>query len=132
MKYFLSSLAIIVAVIALILSINIKTPVVEFGHSVGDASYATSTNSTWGTVSTKMLRTNASGVLNSVLITNATAGSAFELRDATSTTDVSSTTIAVFGSGTVSGTYQFYTVFTRGLAVLMTSGNIASTTITWQ
>lgn len=97
----------------------------------GQAYNSTSTASNWGTATNRMLKVG-NGTLGSVVITAATAGGTFELRDATSTIDVSSTTIATFTAGATGGVYTFDVAFTRGLAVLTTSGLQASTTITFR
>lgn len=97
----------------------------------GQAYNSTTTNSTWNLVPQRMLKTYG-GTLGSVVVTKATAGVNIELRDATSTTDLASTTITTISSTATSGTYTFDVAFTRGLAVVQGVGNIASTTITWR
>lgn len=113
-------------------SIGLRDKPQTYGSvSQGNEYHSTTTNSTWDIVSTKMV--GASTVtLGSVIITNATAGASFEIRDATSTTDISSTTVAKISSTATSGTYIFDAVLLRGLSVLMSVGNIASTTITYR
>lgn len=97
----------------------------------GQAYTSTTTSSGWGATTNRMLKVG-NGTLGSVVITAATAGGAFELRDATSTIDVSSTTIATFANGAIGGTYTFDVAFTRGLSIITASGLTASTTITWR
>lgn len=74
---------------------------------------------------------NNSGVLGSVVITGAVAGP-MRFMNATSTTDVSSTTIAVFPNSTAAGTYTFDLVVTRGLILETTASLLPTTTITWR
>lgn len=98
--------------------------------TIGNEYHSTTTNSTWNTTNMKMI-TNCTNALGTVLITNATAGAVFEIRDATSTTDVSSTSIVTFPSAALGGEYSFDTALIRnGMAIITTSGNAASTTIT--
>jgi hypothetical protein len=99
--------------------------------AIGSECHATTTN-TWGSVTKKVL-SDPNGVTFKTLcglnITTGTAGGAFEIRDATSTTDVSSTTIATFSSTAPGGIYLQGLSLSRGLGVNVTSGNVASTTI---
>lgn len=74
---------------------------------------------------------NNSGVLGSVIITGAVAGP-MRFMNASSTTDISSTTIAVFPNSTAAGTYTFDLIVTRGLIVETTSGLLPTTTITFR
>ncbi len=74
---------------------------------------------------------NNSGVLGSVVITGAVAGP-MRFMNATSTTDVSSTTIAVFPNSTAAGTYTFDLIVTRGLILETTASLLPTTTITWR
>lgn len=74
---------------------------------------------------------NTSGVLGSVVITGAVAGP-MRFMNATSTTDVSSTTIAVFPNSTAAGTYTFDLIAPRGLILESTSGLLPTTTITFR
>lgn len=74
---------------------------------------------------------NKNGALGSVIITGAVAGS-IRLMDATSTTDVSSSTIVVFPSSTAAGTYVFDSFVTRGLIVETTTGLVPTSTITFR
>ncbi len=93
--------------------------------------HSTTTNSSWDTFPQKsLLALCPNNVLGSVIVTGATAGAAYDIVDATSTTDTASTTIVTISSSTLGGTYTFDLVLYRGLAVRATQGNIASTTIT--
>lgn len=56
--------------------------------------------------------------LGSVVIASTTSAGGFQLRDATSTTDVSSTTIVTFEPSATEGTYTFDIVCNRGLSVV--------------
>lgn len=71
------------------------------------------------------------GTFGSVVITGAVAG-AMRFQDATSTTDVSSTTIAVFPASTAANTYVFDVAFSRGLILESVAGLQPTTTITWR
>lgn len=107
---------------------------VTLGEANGEAYNATSTYSKLGVPTfgvNQTLLSNRQGVLASVTITGAVAG-AMKFMDATSTTDVSSTTVAVFPASTAAGTYDFNAVLTRGLIVETTSALQPTTTITWR
>lgn len=102
----------------------------NFGSTDRNSEYtSTTTNSTWNTF-TKKLIAECPQSIGSVVITNATAGSAFNLYDATSTTDLSQILIASFSSTATAGDYVFDRYLTRGLVADMLTSNIASTTIT--
>jgi hypothetical protein len=100
---------------------------------IGNETYtSTSTSaSNWGTATTRMLKIG-NGTLGSVVVTGATIGGTIELRNATSTIDAASTTIAIFTAGATSGNYTFDVAFTRGLSVITATGLTASTTITFR
>ena len=70
--------------------------------------------------------------LASVVIASSTNSTGFQLRDATSTTDVASTTIVQFKPSTVEGTYTFDLVCTRGLVVVTPTGFQGEYVITWR
>lgn len=74
---------------------------------------------------------NTSGVLGSVVITGAVAGP-MRFMNATSTTDVSSTTLVVFPNSTAAGTYTFDIVAPRGLILETTANLLPTTTITFR
>lgn len=77
------------------------------------------------------IKSNTSGTLGSVVITGAVAGS-MRFMDATSTTDISSSSIAIFPASTAAGTYTFDVNFYRGLIVESTSTLLPTTTITYR
>jgi len=102
----------------------------NFGASaLSELSYSTTTDSTWKTFTKKFI-SECTQSIDRVLITNATAGSAFNIYDGTSTTDLSQKLIVPFSSTATSGSYPIERYLTRGLVVDMLSSNIASTTIT--
>ena len=71
------------------------------------------------------------GTLGSVIITGAVAGK-MVFMDATSTTDISSTTIAVFPASAAAQTYTLDLRFYRGLIVETTTGLAPTSTITFR
>lgn len=75
------------------------------------------------------IKSNSSGTLGSIVITGAVAG-ALKFMDATSSTDVSSTTIVVIPASAAAGTYTLDTSFFRGLIMEGTPGLIPTSTIT--
>lgn len=56
------------------------------------------------------------GIFGSYIITG-TSATVIEIKDATSTTDLASTSIATFAASTAAGTYTFDTGFSRGLII---------------
>lgn len=72
-----------------------------------------------------------SGTLGSIVISSSTAGT-LELRDATSSTDVASTSIAKFPANASVGTYTFDISLYRGLSVILGSGFNGSYSITYR
>lgn len=80
---------------------------------------------------TQTLISNSNGALGSVVILGAVAGP-MRFMNATSTTDVSSTTIAVFPSSIAAGTYVLDVAVTRGLIVETLSGLVPTSTITYR
>ena len=127
----LISVIIILLACIFIFTDNSGKPIALGSIQDGQAYTSTSTASDWGASTNRMLKVG-NGTLGSVIITGATAGGAIELRNATSTIDTGSTTIATFVAGAIGGTYTFDVAFTRGLAVITTSGLIATTTITFR
>lgn len=123
--------SILIAIVFILFSRISNTSPILGSIQDGMAYNSTTTDSTWSSSAVRMIKTS-NGTLGSVIITGATAGAIFELRDATSTIDAASTSIAKFTATAVSGTYTFDVSFNRGLAANMTSGTIASTTITWR
>lgn len=123
----------LVVVIAIFLGRTTSNPVSQGSVSQGSEYNATSTYRANGVPqfpNTQVIKTFA-GTLGSVVITGAVAGT-IRLYDATSTTDVSSTTLAIFPSSTAAGTYTFDVGFSRGLIVGTTVGLAPTTTITWR
>lgn len=100
--------------------------------SEGSAYNSTSTLSTWSSTQ-RQLKTYG-GVLGSVIISSSTPSlpttATMRFMNATSTTDVSSTTIANFGYQTSAGTYTFDAAFSRGLIVETGAGFDGSYVIT--
>jgi hypothetical protein len=101
--------------------------------SDGQAYNATSTYNYSGAqnLATSVQLKSYGGTFGSVVITGAVAGK-IRVQDATSTTDVSSTTITVFPASTAAGTYTFYSAFTRGLIVETVDTLVPTSTITWR
>lgn len=104
------------------------------GVAIGNEYQATTTYSKLGVplfTTAQQIISNTPGTLGSVIITGAVAGQ-MRFMNATSTTDVSSTTVAVFPASTAVGTYVFDLVLTRGLVVESGAGLTPTTTITFR
>lgn len=74
---------------------------------------------------------NTSGVLGSVVINGAVAGR-IVIMNATSTTDVSSTTLAVIPASAAVGTYTYDLIAPRGLHTITATGLVPTSTITFK
>ena len=118
--------AIILAVTVFISSVR-NSPIVSSVVS-GNEDYSTTTIGK--PVVTTYQVPECSNKLGTVNITAATALSAFTIKDATSTTDLSAVTIATYPSTAIGGSYVYDRYLTRGLQITIASGNGASTTIT--
>lgn len=112
-----------------------KNNVTTLGSTtVGNEYHATTTYTKLGTPlfgTTQTIIDNTQGTLGSVVITGAVAGS-MRFMNATSTTDISSTTIAVFPASAAVGTYVFDLVISRGLILETTANLVPTTTITYR
>jgi hypothetical protein len=106
----------IAGVVVAILALFGIVPVVSNLGSIqdGHAYTASTTNSAYA--NTKVVMKLGSGTLGSVIITG-TSATVVELRNATSSTDVGSTSIATFAASAGTGTYTFDSAFDRGLVV---------------
>lgn len=120
-------LAVVLLAISFTLTNKSNSPLGSVNISNGYRS--TTTDSTWNTATKKKIA-ECTTTLGSVVITGATAGSAFNIYDATSTTDLTQKLIAQFTATTPAGTYVFDRDFTSGLVADMLTSSIASTTIT--
>lgn len=93
---------------------------------------ATTTSSSWAGIKNQIKST--SGILGSVIIASTTPtssiGSVMLLKNATSTTDISSTTIAVVGYTTSPQNFPYNMSFSRGLIVEAGTGFNGVYTIT--
>jgi hypothetical protein len=128
----LLSVCAFVVVVLIVVSLSKSTKVGSV--AVGNEYHATTTYSKTGVPTfnrSQVLIGNTQGTLGSVVITGAVAG-VLRLQDATSSTDVSSTTITTFPASTAVGTYVFDSIVTRGLIVETTADLIPTTTITFR
>lgn len=102
----------------------------KFGSvSDGEAYTATTTNSVYADKKVPVKLGN--GVLGSVIVTG-TSATVVELRNATSSTDVASTTIATFAASPSTNTYTFDSSFDRGLVVNFIGSFVGQYTITYR
>lgn len=103
---------------------------VQGSIQTGESYYATSTGS-FAVGTTTNIRIGQ-GILGSVVVSSTTAILGFELRDATSSTDVSSTSIAKFGTSPANGTYTYDVTLTRGLFLVFPAGFNGAYTVTYK
>ncbi len=95
----------------------------------GNEYYSTTTVSSWAGTP-RVIRAGA-GTLGSVVVTG-THASIVRVMNATSSTDLASTTIATFAASPANGTYTFDAVFDRGLVVETLTGFTGSYVFTWR
>lgn len=106
----------------------------SFGGVTGDVRTATTTDSTYANSrrAIKSVSGEATpGVLGNVVVTT-TSATVVEIKDALSTTDSASTTLARFGASPATGTYIFDASFSRGLYVNFLGSFTGNYTITYQ
>lgn len=103
--------------------------VVQSGECTATSTYTKLGVPTFSDVQT--LISNRSGVLCAVNITGAVAG-AIKLMDATSTTDIASTTIAVIPSSAAAQTFNYDVNVFRGLIVETTAGLVPTSTLSFR
>lgn len=99
------------------------------GVPQGQAYQATTTDSVYA--NKKVPVKLGSGVLGSVVITG-TSATVVELRNATSSTDVASTTIVTFAASAGTNTYTFDSSFDRGLVANFIGSFAGQYTITYR
>ena len=136
--------AIIIAIFIVIISLVVGQINKAVGSvSVTDEYYATSTFAKLGGTSavnppvaatartTMSLVASSTGVLGSIIVASSSA-TVFEVWNATSTTDVASSSIGHFVASPANGTYTFDVVANRGIIVDMPTGFNGSYTITFR
>lgn len=102
----------------------------NFGSiSDGGAYTATTTSSVYA--DKKVTIKSGNGILGSVIITG-TSATVVELRNATSSTDVASTTIVTFAASAGTNTYTFDSTFNRGLVANFIGSFAGNYTITYK
>lgn len=124
---------IVIAVVSLFLFL--RSPAEEPLSSVAvSGEYLATTTSQMGTplgaVTKRQLRTGPS-TLGSIVIASTTAHS-FRVYNATSTTDVSSSTLVNFVADVAAGTYTFDVQVNRGIIIEMPSGFNGEYVVTWR
>jgi hypothetical protein len=126
----------LIAIIALIVIVGVgikftsdETPAAPLGNiSPNEAMQGTSTYPTSSFLASTII-SNSGGTLGSLIIAS-TTNATFEMWDATSTTDIASTSIAKFPASVAAGAYPYNRILTRGLIVHMQAGFAGSYTIT--
>jgi hypothetical protein len=129
MKYFLSTIAIVCAIIGGSYLGSSKSQIAS--ASVYGPQNATTTSQAWSGAGATIK--TGPGVLGSIIVGNATAVGTITIYDATSSQSSAlygTTTLAVINTGSLSNTYIYDVAFTHGLWVV-TTGAIATSTITF-
>lgn len=124
-------ISIIIGLVAVILIVN-KSPLPSVGSVTRGGEYqATSTYPVGAAALYSTLISNTNGTLGSIIVSSTTVGT-LKVKNATSTSDVASTTIATFGASPANGTYTFDAIITRGLIIELSPGFTGGYTITYR
>lgn len=99
------------------------------GSGVGEYFATSTTAMTAGNHVT--IVSNQGAKLGTIVVASSTSGT-LRVRNATSTTDSASTTVALFGASPTSGTYDFNIYLDRGLIVELSSGFVGAYTINFR
>jgi len=112
----------------------IKTGTVNSFGSVQRANeYQATTTTALGFAGRQVtLISNTQGAFGSVIVASSSPAGTISFKDATSTTDVASTTLASFPITPTAGTYTFDAVVLRGLIVETQTGFAGNYTITYR
>lgn len=127
----------IVVIVVLIFAYIVGKRVSPLGSiAIGEAFNATTTTSVDAGVKSQVLSTTnrSSCMVGSVIVASTTTSTIgnFIIKDATSTTDVASTTFASFDAGVAAGTYTFDSACKRGIILEVPSSFDGAYTITWK
>ena len=103
--------------------------------SIGTSEGYYSTTTTTSFASTQKVLTTANAIFGSVVVASTTGvipTATLLIKNATSTSDVSSTTLASFSGQPVAGTYTFDMVAPRGIIIETGAGFNGSYVLTWK
>lgn len=110
-------------------NLKIDLSSIAFGSIETGQEYIATTTATMGT-GFSVLK-SSTGSLGSVIVASSSAAT-FTVWNATSTTDVASTSPVRFVASPANGTYTFDAVFDRGIIVENPTGANGSYTVTWR
>lgn len=127
----ITTITVCLVVFVLWTALKIPDSVISLGSVGQTGEYQASTTVGMATGVTTILLSNVPGVLGSVIIASSSA-TTFRVFDATSTTDVSSTTKALFVAAPANGTYTFDINLTRGLIISLPTNFNGSYTVTYR
>lgn len=130
----ISSIGIIVGIVAMTAAMFVVAPYLVQG-SVTQGNEYTSTTTVSTSAGTMWQAKSTSGnpycALGAITVSSSSA-TTLTLWDATSTTDVSSTTIATLKAGISEGTYTYDIYCKRGLVISTPTGFNGNYTVTWR
>ena len=128
-KIFGSLIGVIAILYGLVYVNNMNDPRSYGSIQDGQAYTSSSTDSTYA--ASKRQFKSGGGVLGSVIVTG-TSATVVEIKNATSTTDIASTTLAIFAASPSTNTYTFDAAFDRGLVVNFLGSFAGKYTITYR
>jgi hypothetical protein len=108
---------------------NTETAISPTFGGFEDSHNGTTTDSTYAN-SIRMIKTS-SGLLHTIAV-GGTSATVVELRDATSTTDIASTTLHRFAASPSTGTYLLDIKFSRGLGIVTVGSFTGNYTISYK
>lgn len=120
----IASIAMLIAVLSFVKTNDNRLGSIETGEE-----YNATTTAAMAT-GFSVLKTS-SGQLGSVIVASSSAAT-FTIWNATSTTDIASTSPVRFVASPANGTYTFDASFTRGIIVEVPTGSNGSYTVTWK
>lgn len=114
-----------------LVGVNGRLEAPTYSSVVQGGEYTSTTTATMGNNKLQNIMT-VQGTLGSIVIASTTSLGSITLFDATSTTDVASTSIITFPPSTPAGTYTLDRSLQRGLGILISSGFNGGYTITYR
>lgn len=122
-----------IIIVLILLLINFNSGVKDsIGSVARNGEYqATSTYPVGVATLYSTLLDNTNGTFGSIIVSSTTVGT-LKVKNATSTSDVASTTIATFAASPANGTYTYDAIITRGLIIELSPGFTGGYTITYR
>ena len=125
-KTLIATTVVVIAAVGLLLASKSSV-----APTLGSVSYGSEYNATSTTAAGTQCLKVGSGTFGGIVVSSTTVGT-FTVMNATSSTDAASTTIASFGASVSFGSYEYDSVFDRGLCVRANAGFNGVYTTMWR